>query len=155
MEFGLAKQTQDDDHDSKMFAQPRPRKSALVPPPKKRKTTHAIEEITFDKDARQEYLSGFHKRKQARIKHAQELAEQRAREERIEMRKQVWEARICIGVPVFLRTDPSATDQGRTEAGGRGPRPGHQQDPAGGRARRHGRPEPERLRRRMGRLVRH
>ena len=71
-----------------MFAQPRIRKTA-PPPPKKRKTTHAIEEITFDKDARSEYLTGFHKRKQARIKHAQEVAAEKAREERIEMRKQV------------------------------------------------------------------
>ncbi len=74
-----------------MFAQPRPRKSTLGPPPKKRKSTHTIEEITFDKDARTEYLTGFHKRKQARIKHAQGVAEQKAREERIEMRKQVRE----------------------------------------------------------------
>lgn len=71
-----------------MFAQPRIRKTAPAPP-KKRKTAHAIEEITFDKDARSEYLTGFHKRKQARIKHAQEVAEQKAREERIEVRKQV------------------------------------------------------------------
>ncbi|KAH6850725.1 nucleolar protein 12-domain-containing protein [Chaetomium sp. MPI-CAGE-AT-0009] len=75
-----------------MFAQPRIRKTA-PPPPKKRKTTHAIEEITFDKDARSEYLTGFHKRKQARIKHAQEVAEQKAREERIEIRKQIREDR--------------------------------------------------------------
>lgn len=74
-----------------MFAQPRIRKTA-PPPPKKRKTVHAIEEITFDKDARAEYLTGFHKRKQARIKHAQEVAEEKARQERIEMRKQVWTA---------------------------------------------------------------
>ncbi|KAK4157206.1 nucleolar protein 12-domain-containing protein [Chaetomidium leptoderma] len=76
-----------------MFAQPRVRKSALVPPPKKRKTAHAIEEISFDKDARAEYLGGFHKRKQARIKFAQGVAEQKAREERIEMRKQIREER--------------------------------------------------------------
>ncbi|KAK3297457.1 nucleolar protein 12-domain-containing protein [Chaetomium fimeti] len=75
-----------------MFAKPRIRKTA-PPPPKKRKTTHAIEEITFDKDARSEYLTGFHKRKQARIKHAQEVAEEKAREERIEMRKQIREDR--------------------------------------------------------------
>ncbi|EAQ86451.1 hypothetical protein CHGG_07704 [Chaetomium globosum CBS 148.51] len=75
-----------------MFAQPRVRKTAPAPP-KKRKTTHAIEEITFDKDARSEYLTGFHKRKQARIKHAQEVAEQKAREERIEVRKQIREER--------------------------------------------------------------
>jgi hypothetical protein len=73
---------------SNMFAQPRIKKTPL-PPPKKRKASHAIEEITFDKDARAEYLTGFHKRKQARIKHAQEVAQQKAREERIEMRKQV------------------------------------------------------------------
>jgi ribosomal RNA-processing protein 17 len=75
-----------------MFAQPRIKKTA-PPPPKKRKTTHKIEEISFDKDARSEYLTGFHKRKQARIKHAQEVAAEKAREERIEMRKQV---RYCL-----------------------------------------------------------
>jgi ribosomal RNA-processing protein 17 len=72
-----------------MFAKPRARKVAPAPP-KKRKTVHAIEEISFDKDARAEYLTGFHKRKQARIKHAREIAEQKEREERIELRKQVW-----------------------------------------------------------------
>ncbi|KAK4105116.1 hypothetical protein N658DRAFT_521640 [Parathielavia hyrcaniae] len=76
-----------------MFAQPRIRKSTLQPPPKKRKTAHTIEEITFDKDARAEYLTGFHKRKQARIKHAQEVAEEKARQERIEVRKQIREER--------------------------------------------------------------
>ncbi|KXX77223.1 Ribosomal RNA-processing protein 17 [Madurella mycetomatis] len=75
-----------------MFAKPRIKKTPL-PPPKKRKSTHAIEEITFDKNARAEYLTGFHKRKQARIKHAQEVAEQKARQERIEMRKQIREER--------------------------------------------------------------
>ncbi|GAB1314415.1 hypothetical protein MFIFM68171_04625 [Madurella fahalii] len=75
-----------------MFAQPRIKKTPL-PPPKKRKSTHTIDEITFDKDARAEYLTGFHKRKQARIKHAQEIAEQKARQERIEMRKQIREER--------------------------------------------------------------
>jgi ribosomal RNA-processing protein 17 len=72
-----------------MFAKPRPKKSILPPPTKKRKTTPAIEEISFDFDARQEYLTGFHKRKQQRIKNAQEEAAKRARLERIEARKQV------------------------------------------------------------------
>lgn len=71
-----------------MFAQPRIRKAAL-PPPKKRKVSHGIEEITFDKAARAEYLTGFRKRKQARIRQAQEIAEQKAREERLAIRKQV------------------------------------------------------------------
>lgn len=73
-----------------MFAQPRPKKSILPPPVKKRKTEHAIEEISFDTDARQEYLTGFRKRKLQRVKRAQEEAEKRAKEERREIRKQVW-----------------------------------------------------------------
>ncbi|KAL2025013.1 hypothetical protein VTK56DRAFT_15 [Thermocarpiscus australiensis] len=77
-----------------MFAQPRVKRSAPPPPPpKKRKRTHAVEEITFDKDARAEYLTGFRKRKQARIKHAQEVAQQKERQARIEMRKQIREQR--------------------------------------------------------------
>ncbi|KAL2122315.1 hypothetical protein VTJ04DRAFT_2770 [Mycothermus thermophilus] len=75
-----------------MFAKPRIRKTA-PPPPKKRKTVHAIEEITFDPKARTEYLTGFHKRKQERKKRAQEIAEKKAREMRIEMRRQIREER--------------------------------------------------------------
>lgn len=71
-----------------MFAKPRPKKSPLPPPSKKRKV-FAIEEIAFDNSAREEYLTGFHKRKVQRQKHAQEEAAKRAREEKIEMRKQV------------------------------------------------------------------
>ncbi len=74
----------------RMFATPRPKKSLLPPQTKKRKRVHSIEEITFDKDARTEYLTGFRKRKQARIKHAQDVAKEKARLEKIEMRKQVW-----------------------------------------------------------------
>lgn len=72
-----------------MFAKPRPKKSILPPLTKKRKATPAIEEIAFDNDARHEYLTGFHKRKQQRIKNAQEEAAKKARLERIEIRKQV------------------------------------------------------------------
>ena len=74
---------------TEMFAQPRPKKDLLPPPVKKRKTEHTIEEINFDNDARHEYLTGFRKRKQQRIKRAQEEAEKRAKEERRELRKQV------------------------------------------------------------------
>ncbi|KAM5342722.1 hypothetical protein ACJ41O_013688 [Fusarium nematophilum] len=76
-----------------MFAKPRPKKSILPPPSKKRKTASAVEEINFDNDARQEYLTGFHKRKQQRIKNAQEEATKKARQEKIEMRKQIREER--------------------------------------------------------------
>jgi ribosomal RNA-processing protein 17 len=62
----------------------------MQPPAKKRRTeTAAIEEIKFDTTARQEYLTGFHKRKLQRTKHAQEAAEKRARLERIEERRKV------------------------------------------------------------------
>ncbi|KAK5993173.1 hypothetical protein PT974_06601 [Cladobotryum mycophilum] len=75
-----------------MFAKPRPKKSPLPPPSKKRKTS-AVAEISFDFDAREEYLTGFHKRKQQRIKHAQEEAAKKAREEKLETRKQIREER--------------------------------------------------------------
>ena len=66
------------------------RKTAnMVPPPKRRKKTPAIEEISFDFGAREDYLTGFHKRKLQRIKHAQEEAVKKEREERIAARKRV------------------------------------------------------------------
>ncbi|PTB62764.1 hypothetical protein BBK36DRAFT_37079, partial [Trichoderma citrinoviride] len=74
-----------------MFVKPRPKKSPLPPPSKKRK--YGVEEVSFDFDARHEYLTGFHKRKQQRIKHAQEEAAKRAREERLRTRKQIREER--------------------------------------------------------------
>lgn len=77
------------ERDPAFFVAPRPKKSGLAPPPKKRKIVHKVEEITFDKDARAEYLTGFHKRKQARIKAAKAQAEEEARLERIRLRKQV------------------------------------------------------------------
>lgn len=73
-----------------MFVHPRIKKSAPLPPPKKRKRHYNIDEINFDDGARHEYLTGFHKRKLQRVKRAQEESEKKAREERIEMRKQVW-----------------------------------------------------------------
>ncbi|KAG5929404.1 hypothetical protein E4U42_005976 [Claviceps africana] len=76
-----------------MFAKPRPKKSPLPPPSKKRKTTSTIEEISFDDGAREEYLTGFHKRKLQRIKHAQEESAKRARAEKLESRKQIREER--------------------------------------------------------------
>ncbi|KAK2602552.1 hypothetical protein N8I77_009070 [Diaporthe amygdali] len=76
-----------------MFAKPRPKKPILPTHSKKRKATHAVEEVTFDNSARQEYLTGFHKRKVQRQKHAQEEAAKRAREEKIEFRKQLREDR--------------------------------------------------------------
>lgn len=73
-----------------MFAKPRIKKSTLGPAPsKKRKAVHSIEEINFDNKARSSYLTGFHKRKVERVKQAQEIAAEKARQEKIEFRKQV------------------------------------------------------------------
>lgn len=67
------------------------RKSTASAPPlkKRKKSTPVIEEITFDFNAREDYLTGFHKRKVQRIKHAQEEAAKKDREERIVARKTV------------------------------------------------------------------
>ena len=61
------------------------------PPPKKRKlfTAPAPETISFDPAAREEYLTGFHKRKLARIKHAQEENSKREKEEKLRLRREV------------------------------------------------------------------
>ena len=57
---------------------------------KKRKLgVTAPETIEFDFAAREEYLTGFHKRKLARIKHAQEENAKREKEEKLRMRREV------------------------------------------------------------------
>ena len=60
-----------------------------APPKKRRKSAPAIEEITFDPSAREDYLTGFHKRKLQRAKHAKEEAAKREREDKITARKLV------------------------------------------------------------------
>ncbi|EXJ64820.1 hypothetical protein A1O7_01158 [Cladophialophora yegresii CBS 114405] len=66
-----------------------------MPPPTKRRRVEptVVEEIAFDPAARYEFLTGFHKRKLQRAKHAQEVAELRARAEKLEGRKQLREQR--------------------------------------------------------------
>ena len=69
-----------------------------MPPPTKRRrlgpvSVSAVEEVNFDPSARQEYLTGFHKRKLARAKHARELAEKKEREERLKERRRLREGR--------------------------------------------------------------
>ncbi|KAG8525265.1 uncharacterized protein KY384_008909 [Bacidia gigantensis] len=73
-----------------MFATPRQRHHLPAPflnSSKRRKLSAPVESINFDPSARQEYLTGFHKRKQARMKHGQEVAAKKAREEKIQARK--------------------------------------------------------------------
>ena len=57
------------------------------PPRKKRKSAPAIEEISFDPSAREDYLTGFHKRKLQRIKHAKEESAKKDREDKIAARR--------------------------------------------------------------------
>jgi ribosomal RNA-processing protein 17 len=77
--------------------------SAMQPPVKKRRIeTAAVEEIKFDIAARQEYLTGFHKRKLQRVKHAQEAAEKKARLERIEERRKVRTSLLTQGTQLMM-----------------------------------------------------
>lgn len=54
---------------------------------------HAVNEVTFDKESREEYLTGFHKRKLQRKKKAQEYNKEQERLARIEERKQLRDER--------------------------------------------------------------
>ena len=58
-------------------------------PALKRRRVDQVEEITFDPTARQEYLTGFHKRKQQRIQNAKDAVAKREKEERVRERRQV------------------------------------------------------------------
>lgn len=69
----------------------------MGPPAKRRKIDvirrqKPVEELTFSIDARQEYLTGFSKRKAARREQAREQAIKEAKEEKIRERKEVMEA---------------------------------------------------------------
>ncbi|ERS98634.1 hypothetical protein HMPREF1624_05421 [Sporothrix schenckii ATCC 58251] len=71
------------------ITRPREKKNPLAAQPrKKRKADYAIEEINFDDSARSDYLTGFHKRKVQRQKQAQEIATEKARQEKIAFRKE-------------------------------------------------------------------
>jgi len=62
----------------------------MAPPSKKRKTSStAPVEIPFDPAAREEYLTGFHKRKLARIKLAQEENAKKEHAEKLRARAEV------------------------------------------------------------------
>lgn len=64
----------------------------MAPPPKRRRIAplkQIPQELTFDPSARQEYLSGFSKRKTARKEAAREQAIKRDKEERVKERAQL------------------------------------------------------------------
>ena len=57
-----------------------------------------MDELKFDPDARQDYLTGFHKRKVQRIKHAQEQAAKMMKEEQVVNRREVCNQRPSSGL---------------------------------------------------------
>ena len=59
----------------------------VAPPKKRRKVDHKSEEITFDLKEREDYLSGFHKRKVQRQKQARAEAVKREHQEKLAARK--------------------------------------------------------------------
>ncbi|KAG9940953.1 hypothetical protein KCU85_g9785, partial [Aureobasidium melanogenum] len=70
-----------------------PRQPPRAPPAKRRKTTTQVEELKFDPEARDEWLTGFRKRKQQRIKHAQEQSAKIEKEEKVKARKELRDQR--------------------------------------------------------------
>lgn len=74
----------------------------LLPLKKRRKSAPTIEQISFDTSAREDYLTGFHKRKLQRTKHAKEEAAKKEREEKIAARKIV--CLLCC-ILIFLLVD--------------------------------------------------
>jgi len=71
-----------------------PSRPRSTPPTKRRKILMGKQpaEILFDTAAREDYLTGFHKRKLQRIKQAQELAKEAAKEEKKVHRREVRES---------------------------------------------------------------
>ena len=67
----------------------RKRVTAMLPLRERRKHVARIEEISFDFAAREDYLTGFHKRKLQRVKVAQEEAAKKAKEARLTARRMV------------------------------------------------------------------
>lgn len=95
---------------------PPPNKKRRVMPTPKLKGPRP-EEISFDLSAREEYLTGFHKRKLQRTKAAQEAADRRAKEEKRlqrnklrEERKRELEERVKV-VDAYMRpTEPDTQE---------------------------------------------
>ena len=91
----------------------------MAPTFKRRKAPSTnVEEIRFDPEARQEYLSGFHKRKLQRIKHAQALAAKKQRAEKIEQRRKASLALILGSIERSLNCFPTWLEEGRAQRRG-------------------------------------
>jgi len=62
---------------------------SFMAPAAKRRKVEKVEEIVFDPAARNDYLTGFHKRKQERAQNARDAAVKREKEEKVKERRQV------------------------------------------------------------------
>jgi ribosomal RNA-processing protein 17 len=60
----------------------------------------AVDAISFDPEARQEYLSGFHKRKVQRAEHGREIAQKKFKEATVQARKEV-RTRMSIVIAIL------------------------------------------------------
>ena len=60
----------------------------MAPAAKKRRVDQ-LDSISFDPSSREEYLTGFHKRKQQRIQDSRESAAKKDKEQRVRERRQV------------------------------------------------------------------
>ncbi|OJK05332.1 hypothetical protein ASPACDRAFT_1884891 [Aspergillus aculeatus ATCC 16872] len=76
----------------------------MGPQAKRRKVASKVEEINFDAADRESFLTGFRKRKQQRIKHAQEVAIKKAKEMKREERKRP----RLIATPTQIREERTA-----------------------------------------------
>jgi ribosomal RNA-processing protein 17 len=101
----------------------------MPPSSKRRKLNPAPEVIVFDASAREEYLTGFRKRKQMRIRHAQEQAAKKEKEERDRdrrelrrRRKEEIEAKVREVGEYMRKADESESgdEDGKAENGGVG-----------------------------------
>ncbi|KAF4550274.1 Ribosomal RNA-processing protein 17-like protein [Elsinoe fawcettii] len=96
------------------------RKPNTAPPPKRRKV-EPVAEVTFDPDARQEYLTGYHKRKVQRANHAREIAQKKEREEKVKERRELRDSRKREAeerleqVNAFIRAQVDSDDEGGGE----------------------------------------
>lgn len=79
----------------------------MAPQAKRRKVAAPVEEIVFNPNDRHQFLTGFHKRKLQRAKHAQEVAEKKAKEDRREQRRKVRNPfKTNLYIHIYLYTVP-------------------------------------------------
>ena len=85
-----------------------------MPPVDRKRKIHktnakAVDSISFDFDSRNDYLTGFHKRKVARRKHAEEENAKKDKEEKLRFRREVRSPKIPT-LPALCEVRPAAKE---------------------------------------------